>query len=420
MTIEEMAKRQAFIHLVRSGLSIAEAAAAVGRSRAWGYKWDKRFVAQQDWRALADQARCPHHHPRRLPDAVYQAIRQIRSELEAEAQSSNDLGYIGATAIRAQLQARSVVPLPSVSSIERELHRAGLTHWRPPGAAVEIQYPHLCPQQPHQLIQADILPRYLTGGTEIACFNAIDVVSRYPSGCQFERRTAANARAFLWHVWQEQGVPIYQQVDNEDCFSGGHTHPCALGQVVRLALYCAVQLVFSPFYHPQSNGVVERFHQDYASFVWQKAQLADLPAVHQRSALYYALYRRSRHHSALQGQSPAERHAAVPKRTIPSDLTLPDKLPLTAGQVHFMRAVDQAQRIKVLNCWWTVSAARPQQGVWATLNLSPEGATLSVFDAAPDASQRTCLAKFEFPLKEPVVPLHPALRASLALPAPQG
>jgi hypothetical protein len=78
--------------------------------------------------------------------------------------------------------------------------------------------------------------------------------------------------------------------------------------------------------------------------------------------------------------------------------------------------IDQA-----LNRFWKAPSAQPNQDVWVTLNLLSKGATLSVFDPAPDASKRTCLAKFDFPLKEPVVPLnlvfrphpHPAWRTWL-------
>jgi len=58
-------------------------------------------------------------------------------------------------------------------------------------------------------------------------------------------------------------VPDYTQLDNEGCFSGGFTHPGVLGKVLRLWLMVGTELVFSPLRHPESNGCVERFHQDY-------------------------------------------------------------------------------------------------------------------------------------------------------------
>lgn len=416
MNTSEVEKRRVFVHLVRSGKRVAEAAAAVGHCRAWGHKWWCRFQREQDWEALHDRSRVPRRQPQRLPAAVYQAIRRVRSELEAEVQEPERLGYIGAAAIRARLEQEGVKPVPSISSIERELRRAGMARPRRK-TEVAVVYPHLQPTRPHELIQADILPRSLTGGMSVACFNAVDVVSRYPSGRQYERRTAQNASDFLYSVWREQGLPTYQQVDNEDCFSGGHTHPGAIGRVIRLALLVGVQLVFSPFYHPESNGSVERFHQDYAAFVWQKVHLPDLPAVRQRSALFFRHYRASRHHSQLRGRSPLECQRSAPVRRIPADFSPPQRLPLTAGQVHFIRAVDDQQRVKVLNMQWDVPKAKPQQGVWVTLHLTPQGATLLVFDAAPDAPRRTCLAKHPFPLKEKVVPLAKEFRPEPTRPA---
>jgi len=405
MDTQEYGKRKTLVHLIRSGRSVAQAAKEVGRNRSWGNKWWRRFRDSQDWEALRDRPRTPKRQPRKLPSAVREAIRRARSELEAEAEEKDHLGYIGAFAIQARLREWNVCLLPSITSIERELRRAGIAKPRQKVVSAEVHYPHLQPTRPHELNQADILPRYLSGGTAIACFNALDVVSRYPSGRQYASRTAQNACDFLWAVWQEQGIPDYQQVDNEGCFSGGFTHPGVLGKVVRLGLLVGTQMVFSPFYHPESNGTVERFHQDYAKFVWQKETLPDLSAVRQRSALFYRNYRASHHHSQLQGRSPSECHLAQPGRWIPPGFHLPERLPLTAGQVHFIRAVDEHRQVKVLNLDWEVPKAQPNQGVWVTLNLTLSGATLSVFDFAPDAAKRTRLATHPFPLKEEVIPL---------------
>ncbi len=62
-------------------------------------------------------------------------------------------------------------------------------------------------------IAAGVAAVILSGGTAISCFNAMDVVSRYPSGRQFAKRTAQNACDFLWSVWQEQGIPDSQIPD---------------------------------------------------------------------------------------------------------------------------------------------------------------------------------------------------------------
>ena len=397
-------ERQSFIHLVRSGKTVLEASRELGRSPAWGYKWKARYE-QEGWAGVKERSRAPHHISRKTPAGVRQEILRMRSVLEAEAQEGDKLGYIGGQAIAGRLPRQAGQVWPSVSTIERLIRQAGMTKPRPAKAEKSVTYPHLQATAAHHLSQVDIVPHYLTGGQSIACFNSIDVVSRYPSGQQFKRKGSAEAVEFLLRTWREGGLPQYLQMDNESCFSGGYKHPGVIGKVVRLALSVGVQPVFSPFYHPESNGSVERFHQDYSAFVWKKRHLDDLAAVRQRSALFFATYRQSQHHSALEGNSPRQLHTATPIRQLPTDFAIPAKLPITAGQVHFMRAVDNQRQVLILNKSWSTGSALPDQGVWATLDLSPKGATLRIYDAAPDAPKRRCLVVHPFPLKEPVVPL---------------
>lgn len=407
-------QRQTLIHLVRSGKSISQATRELGRAVSWGYKWQARYE-QEGWAGVKERSRAPDHISRKTAEPMRQEILRVRSELEAEAQQDDKLGYIGGRAVRARLSSKAGQPVPSVSTIERILRQAGLTKPRQPQEVKAVAYPHLHPTAAHELTQIDIVPHYLTGGESIACFNSIDVVSRYPAGQQFKRKRSTEAVDFILHTWHELGLSRYLQMDNESGFSGGYTHPRVIGQVVRLALLVGVQPVFSPFYHPESNGTVERFHQDYSAFVWQKLHLDGLATVRQRSALFFPNYRRSRHHSALAGQSPLELHTATPGRRLPADFSIPDKLPITAGQVHFIRAVDHNRQVLILNQTWSAGTAVPDQGVWVTLFLAPQGATLRIYDAAPDAPQRRCLALHPFLLKEPVVPLS----ASFSSPDPE-
>jgi transposase len=407
MKASDYAERKAAIHLLRRGQTPAEVALELGRSLAWVYKWQARF-RKEGWQGLQDRSRAPKHCPHKLPQQVRAAIRQARSELEAEANEPDKLSYIGAYAVRARLRKQRVVPLPSISSIERELRVAGLTKPRQSQETAEVKYPHLQPTGAHQLVQVDIVPHYLPGrGGCVSCFNAVDVVSRYPTGKPFLRKRSLDAMAFLTHVWQELGIPAYTQLDNEACFSGGFTHPAVLGKVLRLGLFVGTELVYSPFYHPQSNGTVERFHQEYSHHVWDKRHLPDFETVQQLAPSFFDLYRQSRHHSALDGHSPIELHKALPAQHFPDDFQFPKRLPLTAGRVHFIRPVNENRKIKVLNLEWDVPRAKPNQGVWTTLEITLRGARLYVYNAAPDARRRTRLASHSFPLKEPVQPLQP-------------
>jgi transposase len=413
---EAYAQRVTAVYLIQQGWTPTKVGQVLGRSRAWGYKWWQRFQHNQAWEDLHTQSRAPRSGPTWLSPAVQQLICRVRKELEAEASLLDQLGYVGAAAIRSRLQAEGLSHLPSRATIERMLGQAGLTQ---PHASEEepIHYPHLQPGQPHELIQVDIVPHYLPGGGCVSCFNAIDPVSHYPSGAQSLSKSAAVAMQFLQQVWAEQGRSHYLQLDNESCFSGGTAHPLVLSKVVRLGLSVGTQLVFSPFYHPESNGCVERFHQDYNQHTWQKFELTDLEGVQSTSAHFVESFRHSRHVEALEGHCPIEVQACVPAQGLPQPLALPSqKLPLTAGQVHFMRRVSAKRTVSVLYQDWAVPVAEPDQGVWATLEFSPpQTAVLRIYDTAPDAAVRTCLGEHAFPLQEPVLPLRPEFQ-----PPPQG
>ena len=397
-------QRQALIHLLRSGQTPAEAAKELGRSRTWSYKWRERYRLE-GWDGLKELSRAPHRIVRKTSEQVRQVILRTRSKLEVEAMQADTLSYIGADAILGYLQSQGLTSLPGVSTIERILRQAGMTKPRQPEPEKEVEYPTLHVSTAHRLTQVDIVPHYLKGGKSIACFNAIDVVSRYPAGKQYENKRSGDATDFLVHVWHEIGISEYLQMDNESCFSGGYKHPGVIGQAVRLALYVGTQPVFSPFYHPESNGYVERFHQDYSGYVWKKALLGNLADVRQRSGLFFSNYRISCHHSALGGKSPQQTQAQAPVRKLPAESSIPKKLPITEGQVHFMRAVSKERQVLILNKTWDVKLAEQDHGVWATLFLTPKGAKLRIYDTAPDASNRRCLAEHTFPLKQPVVPL---------------
>jgi transposase InsO family protein len=407
MTENELYQERALaIHLRRSEIPVLEIAAKLNRSRNWVYYWWHRYE-DEGWEGLHSKSRAPEHSPQQVPEHIQQRIRRIRSELEFAAETQDELSYIGAPTIRAQLIEEGIASPPGTATIERVLSAAGMTHPYQQQTE-EVHYPRLQPDEPGQLCQVDIVPHYLHGGEAVACFNAIDVVSSYPTGQAYAQRRSLDAQRFLIHVWQALGIPQYTQVDNEGCFSGGFTHEGVLGRVLRLALYVGTELLFSPVRHPESNGTIERFHQDYNQYVWEDTDLADCAAVQARGDRFFQLYRHSRHIRGLQGQSPAEVHHPHARCQLSTSFEVPSgKLPLTTGRVHFMRRVHAHRSIKLLNLTWTLpeESVKPKMGVWATLEFQEDDVLLEVYDAAPDAAEREPLAEYPFPVKEDVHPL---------------
>ncbi len=394
--------REQAIHLLRLGHSPTEVGTELGRSAVWVRKcW--RLYQAAGWAGLVEQSRAPKRHGTETAEVIQRAVVKARSELEAEAARGVGLKYIGGKAVRTYLKGKGIEPLPSVPTIERILREAGMTQAREKRPAVI--YPRLRPQKPHQLCQADHIPRYLEGGEQVYCFNAIDPVSRFPTGQVLAHRRASDACAFLIHVWQTIGLAEYTQVDNEACFSGGFTHAYVLGQCVRLALLVGTELVFSPVRHPQSNGTVERFHQDYQRHVWEDTYLANLQAVQSRADRFFDLYRHSDHHAALKEETPTTAHQATTPSPLAATFTMPTgKLPVYAGRVHFIRRVQPDGTVSVLNVAWPVPNPNPLNGVWVTVELSPQAATLTIYDDAPDVPSRNCLVSYPFPLQQAVLP----------------
>lgn len=391
------------VHLLRAGQTVSEVAKQLGHSEQWVRKWWRRYQSG-DWAGLVERSRAPHRVPKRLSDEMRHKIVLARSELEAQAASGEGLKYVGGPAVRTKLKAQGCASLPSVASIERILQAADMTKSRCTAKKPEVIYPHIRPTDPQQLIQVDIVPHYLTGGTRVHCFNGIDVVSRCATGMALEDRRSQEASSFLVHTWQTLGIPDYTQVDNDSCFDGGHTHPSVLGHVVRFALAVGTELVFSPAYHPESNGCVERFHQEYNRHVWEDTYLSDLAVVKEQSDRFFSLYCTSGHHSALNSRTPQEVHGQSAYR-LPKDYALqPGRLPFYEGRLHFIRQVLPDSTVSMLNIRWAVPNPEPFRGVWVTIDLCPSKATLSIYDAAPDTPSRRCLATYPFPVQEPILP----------------
>ena len=161
--------------------------------------------------------------------------------------------------------------------------------------------------------------------------------------------------------------------------------------------------MFSPFYHPESNAFVERFHQDYNLHVWDNTYLESHQAINDQADHFYQLYRQRLDHSAIEGQSPAQLHGKPVRRLLPT-FKPKHPLPLRTGKIHFMRRVDHQGNIKVLNVEWAVPEFDSAKGVWATLDLQVSGVNLLIYDAAPDVAERRQLASYPFQIDEPILP----------------
>ena len=60
--------------------------------------------------------------------------------------------------------------------------------------------------------------------------------------------------------------------------------------------------------------------------------------------------------------------------------------------------------MRVLNDEWAVPHTDTEKGVWVTIEFLTTGATLRIFDVAPDRPDRRCLVSYPIPIDEPILP----------------
>src|SRR5262249_16008685 len=161
---DELAARHRAITLRLARRPVKLICAALGRTRAWFHKWWRRYL-DCGTEGLYDLTRA-HHCAQRIPPELERTILSIRRRLQAQAAPATRYSLIGAHAIRAELKALDVRPLPAVRTIERVLQRTGLTAPRARLAPLlpRQEYPGPQARASNQLHEVDLVgPIYLKG-----------------------------------------------------------------------------------------------------------------------------------------------------------------------------------------------------------------------------------------------------------------
>jgi hypothetical protein len=338
-----------------------------------------------------------------------QAVVSIRHTLEAAATPKTRYGLIGPRAIQGQLEDLHIEP-PSLATIQRILQTQGLTH--PIGAGHDsAYYPWLEAWAVNAIHATDIITKHIRGGEEIENFHTMDHYSHAAFLSQHTDKSSATTNAHLVATWSKLGLPQLQQFDNEDAFRGGHTHPRVIGQVVRLCLFCGVEVLFTPIYEAKRNYQIETFHSVWNQAFWTRHEFRTCVDVQAESSLFEQWYHQVYRPPALDGKTPAQMRRGVPIIRLDRDLRRlipPGRLPITAGLIHVMRKVETTGEVSMLNETWFVGRKWIGEYVRATINTADQ--TL-MFWHKPDAESEWRLLKTRpFRLKENVHSLLPAFR----------
>src|SRR5215813_14990138 len=236
---DELTARQRAISLRLAGRTVKQVCSALGCSEAWFQKWWRRYL-QAGPEGLYDLTRARHHVARQIPPELERAILSIRRRLQARATPATRYALIGATAIRAELKALGIRPLPAARTIERVLQRHGLTAPRIRLAPLlpRQEYPGPQARASNQLHEVDLVgPVYLKGSRR----RYYIWVGKDAFDGAVCLRLAGSRRMnevlwFLGECWKDLGLPDQVQLDNARELCGWGPAARYLSRVIRFCL----------------------------------------------------------------------------------------------------------------------------------------------------------------------------------------
>jgi transposase InsO family protein len=349
---DEFTARQRAISLRLSGRSVQTICRALGRSPRWFNKWWRRYL-ESGTEGLYDLTHANHQVAQRLAPELERTILSIRRRLQAHATPATRYRLIGATAIRAELKALDIQPLPCERTIERVLERNGLT-------APRVRLAPLLPRQEwpgpqarasNELHEVDLVgPVYLRGnrhryyiwvGKDV--FDGAACLRLAGSRCMTE------VLWFLGECWKDLGRPGQVQFDNARELVGWGTAAHTLSRVIRLCLRFGVSPVFIPEGEPQFNGSVENFNGWFQPPLFDRRFTRPGDLRRELARLQEAV--NTQHvHPRLGGKTPAQHRQSLRLQKLPASFVVPtERQPLAAGRVIFLRRVNWAGTVTLLS-----------------------------------------------------------------------
>ena len=413
---EEYTLRLRAVELVDAGRKIAAIAQDLGRSERWVRKWVGRFKAEGE-AGLENRSRRPKRSPNRLDDTVRSEIIKVRSSLGEDRHAN-----VGAKAIRAKMRRDATIDdVPSVASIKRVLHDAGVTRAyrkkrRSTGSILGL--PAIVRGGIWQ--QADwIQDRWLPGAIKYQSLQISDVGSHMVSSDQHHRRTMYNAvKQLTGKAWPRLSIPYATGTDNAFARSSHRDNPWTLW--TKIMLMFGVEVIVSP---PNTLGFtnhVENINglwQDRTINRWHYNTLDELRADTKLFLKWANTQRDILDEDIFGTQYPAEHIANITNqlRWLPNGFDLDtyigsggtNTLPMAKGRITFLRHIDQHHTIAIVQTHWHVPESLPQ-GALVIAGIDTATGQLT------NRHQNDIVARHRYPMKPAVLdPVHPTAQTGL-------
>jgi len=267
----EFERRLHAVSRVRAGETVVAAARSVGRSEQWLHKWLRRFEIDGE-QGLRDRSRAPHHGP-----------AATSAEIVAKV-----------------LEVQGLEPLPSLSTIERILRRAGRTARPKRQRSSERHRPRPQAVGPAVVQQSDwVGPRYLARRLAFYSLHTVDVGGGGAAAGQFGDRRMEHAASFMTDVaWPTLGIPRVAQVDNAFALARPRfANP--FNVFVRACLLFGVEVVVAPPNELGWMNHVESFNALWQARTIRRHRYGSVEEVAASSGRFIDYYMHRRPHPAL-------------------------------------------------------------------------------------------------------------------------
>jgi len=358
---QELRLRRKALRLRLKGIPHQVILEKVQRSRAWLSKWQDRFD-RQGAAGLHSHSRQPQHTPTACSPRIVRLIVQTRRRLVKQ-----PVGLIGARAIRRELRNVLGKHTPSLPTIKRVLQTHGLV--ATPTQASRTYFPKPLTTVVGTLHAMDWTCRYLEDGPKVYAFHTLNLRTRACTQTIAADKSSDTVIGHCVNTWKTLGIPQFLQLDNAAAFCGGYKAPRVFGQFVRRCLYLGLALIFLPMAEPECNGEVEELNGLWGHAFWERRRFASFGRVCRASPAFVRWYMTDYAPPVLAEVTPrqAQRRERNCRLTAAQVAHLPDRLPITAGRIHFIRKVKPDGTLAVLNETWKVSQRLAGKYVWATI-----------------------------------------------------
>ena len=295
--------RVAVLKVVSSQSSVTAAAAEYGLSRGHLHRLLRRY-REGGLDDLEPRSRRPCTSPHRTADAVRGRITALRTELTAGGLDA------GPATIAWHLE-REGLPVPSISTIRRILHAAGMVvpepRKRPRSSWIRFEA-----AAPNEVWQSDFTHWRLADGSEVEIINWLDDHSRYLLACTVFRRVAGDdVVATFTAAGDAHGWPAATLTDNGAVYTSRFTG--GRNSFEYLLAYLGIRQKNGAPGHPQTQGKVERFHQTLKRWLGRRPAAADLASLQAQLDTFRPVYNEQRPHRAIGRHTPAAGYTGRPK-----------------------------------------------------------------------------------------------------------